>query len=51
MLGDELEDLDQLEADATPSYLLPATPADVIGGKVADKEDEFGLPSAPLANN
>lgn len=49
MLGDELEDLDGLEADATPSYLLPATPADTIGGKEAEKV--FDLPSAPLANN
>lgn len=51
MLGDELEDLDQLDADATPSYLLPATPADTIGGRVAEGVDEFGLPSAPLANH
>jgi charged multivesicular body protein 5 len=48
MLGDELEE-DVGELEATPSYLLPATPADTIGGK--DTETVFDLPSAPLANH
>ncbi|GAX17876.1 hypothetical protein FisN_18Hh080 [Fistulifera solaris] len=47
MLGDELE-AEELE-EATPSYLLPATPADAIGGK--DAETAFHIPSAPLANH
>jgi hypothetical protein len=46
MLGDELE-AEELE-EATPSYLLPATPADVIGGKDAEV---LHIPSAPLANH
>jgi len=53
MLGDELEELDGETEDAIPSYLLPATPSDVPGGKTpaeANKVDEYGLPSAPMAN-
>ena len=52
MLGDELEEeLDELQADATPSYLMPATPNEVPGTATpANKTDEFGLPSAPIGN-
>lgn len=44
LLGDELE---EVEEDATPSYLLPATPNVTPGGKV--DESELGLPSAPVS--
>jgi charged multivesicular body protein 5 len=51
MLGDELGDeMEELEGDSTPSYLLPAQPSDIPGGKVASQVDEFGLPSAPIGN-
>lgn len=52
MLGDELEDeMEDLETDATPSYLLPATPNETPGAKTpASQVDEFGLPSAPIGN-
>ena len=52
MLADELE-AEELEADATPSYLqgpLPTQPTDVPGEKLPGEEealDEFGLPAAP----
>ena len=42
MLGDELEELE--EEEATPSYLMPATPNVTPGEKI----DEDGLPSAPI---
>jgi charged multivesicular body protein 5 len=41
MLGDELE---ELEEESTPSYLLPATPNVTPG----EKDAELGLPSAPI---
>jgi charged multivesicular body protein 5 len=44
MLGDELEELG--EEEATPSYLLPATPNVTPGEKIDD--NELGLPSAPI---
>mmetsp|Transcript_6176 Transcript_6176/g.8014 ORF Transcript_6176/g.8014 Transcript_6176/m.8014 type:complete len:225 (+) Transcript_6176:139-813(+) len=53
MLGDELEEelAEEAEADATPSYLMPATPNETPGEKEeANKTDEFGLPSAPIGN-
>jgi charged multivesicular body protein 5 len=51
MLGDELEDeMEELEGDATPSYLLPAQPSDIPGVKTPAQVDEFGLPSAPIGN-
>jgi charged multivesicular body protein 5 len=43
MLGDELE---EVEEESTPSYLLPATP-NVTPGERVD-EAELGLPSAPI---
>mmetsp|Transcript_6754 Transcript_6754/g.14105 ORF Transcript_6754/g.14105 Transcript_6754/m.14105 type:complete len:159 (+) Transcript_6754:295-771(+) len=47
MLEDELED-EELEADATPSYLqesnLPAQPTTAPGEKVPANTDEYGLP-------
>ena len=53
MLGDELEEelAEEAEADATPSYLLPAEPTASPGEKEATKTDEFGLPSTPIGNN
>jgi charged multivesicular body protein 5 len=51
MLGDELEDeMEELEGDSTPSYLLPAQPSDIPGVKTSSQVDEFGLPSAPIGN-
>lgn len=54
MLGDELEEelAEEAEADATPSYLLPATPNMPAPGETqpANAVDEFGLPSAPIKN-
>ena len=51
MLGDELEEEMFEEAEATPSYLMPATP-NVLPGEKEDKAvDEFGLPTAPIGNN
>lgn len=51
MLGDELEEEELETEDATPSYLMPATPNDAIGEPAeATKTDEFGLPSAPIGN-
>ena len=44
MLGDELEDV--LEEEATPSYLMPATPNITPGSKV--EEDGLGIPMAPM---
>lgn len=52
MLGDELEELE--EEEATPSYLMPATPSVTPGEKEEEKAsqvDEFGLPSAPIGQN
>mmetsp|Transcript_17988 Transcript_17988/g.34304 ORF Transcript_17988/g.34304 Transcript_17988/m.34304 type:complete len:225 (-) Transcript_17988:104-778(-) len=53
MLGEELEDelAEEAEADATPSYLLPATPNMPAPGsqQPAEAVDEFGLP-APIGN-
>ena len=50
MLGEELEEeLAEEAADATPSYLLPATPYESPGQKVEpNKTDE--LPAAPIGN-
>jgi len=51
MLGDELEELE--EEEATPSYLMPATPNDTPGLKDQEEKeavDDFGLPSAPVRN-
>jgi charged multivesicular body protein 5 len=51
MLGDELGDeMEELEGDSTPSYLLPAQPSDIPGVKTPSQVDEFGLPSAPIGN-
>jgi hypothetical protein len=53
MLGDELEEdfEDEAVADSTPSYLMPAIPNVVPGGKdPANRVDEYGLPSAPIGN-
>jgi charged multivesicular body protein 5 len=51
MLGDELGDeMEELEGDSTPSYLLPAQPSDIPGAKTPAQVDEFGLPSAPIGN-
>ena len=51
MLGDELEEeLEETEEVGTPSYLMPATPNAVPGAKEEEKVDQFGLPSAPMAN-
>eukprot|EP00567_Pseudictyota_dubia_P000190 CAMPEP_0197465090 /NCGR_PEP_ID=MMETSP1175-20131217/64359_1 /TAXON_ID=1003142 /ORGANISM="Triceratium dubium, Strain CCMP147" /LENGTH=224 /DNA_ID=CAMNT_0043001095 /DNA_START=548 /DNA_END=1222 /DNA_ORIENTATION=- len=48
MLEDELEE-EELEADATPSYLqessLPAQPTSAPGSKVPAGTDEYGLPT------
>lgn len=50
MLGDELEEIE--EEEATPSYLMPATPNIAPGEKEDEnKVDEFGLPSAPIGQN
>jgi len=55
MLGDELEEEDELESESVPSYLqepsLPAQPTGLPGSKVPAAEnrvDEYGL---PLAHN
>jgi hypothetical protein len=48
MLGDELEELD--EEEATPSYLMPAMPANPVGMQ-EQKVDELGMPSAPIGNH
>jgi len=49
MLGDELEELE--EEEATPSYLMPATPSVTPGEKEEEKPlDEYGLPTAPVRN-
>ena len=54
MLGDELEEelAEEAEADATPSYLLPATPNMPAPGsqEPAEQVDEYGLPTAPIGN-
>uniref|UniRef100_A0A7S2HYY0 Charged multivesicular body protein 5 n=2 Tax=Helicotheca tamesis TaxID=374047 RepID=A0A7S2HYY0_9STRA len=53
MLGDELEEEEELESDAVPSYLqepsLPAQPTSTPGSKVPEngsQVDEYGLPMA-----
>ena len=42
MLGDELEDLEEENEEATPSYLLPAQPMSTPGGATS----ESALPTA-----
>mmetsp|Transcript_48819 Transcript_48819/g.147104 ORF Transcript_48819/g.147104 Transcript_48819/m.147104 type:complete len:207 (-) Transcript_48819:261-881(-) len=53
MLEDELEE-EELEADATPSYLqesqLPAQPTAAPGSKVPANTDEYGLPMPAQTN-
>lgn len=51
MLGDELEEelAEEATADATPSYLLPATP-NMPPPQAAEQVDEYGLPTAPIGN-
>lgn len=54
MLGDELEEELEEEADATPSYLLPTQPSESPGQKDSEepeKVDEYGLPAAPVQNS
>jgi len=48
MLGDELEELE--EEEATPSYLMPATPS-VTPGEKEEEKDEVGLPTAPIGQH
>ena len=54
MLGDELEEeLAEETAESMPSYLLPAQPSNIPGGKTpvaAGGTDDFGLPQAPISN-
>lgn len=52
MLGDELDELE--EEEATPSYLMPATPSVTPGGankEDGDKVDEYGIPTAPIGQH
>lgn len=50
MLGDELEEelAEEVEAETTPSYLMPATPSVTPG--VTHNTDLVNIPSAPIGN-
>ena len=43
------DETEEAEADATPSYLMPAT-RNMPPPQAAEQVDEYGLPSAPIGN-